>query len=366
MNKIYNSAAFILITMICFSSCKKEGTQFELHDGQFPAALTASANSVALSFANENDSVIKFDWPAVSFGENPIVSYTLQLDIPSDTTASNNWANAKNYPIDKSVFHFGFTGRILNDLFGSLGLVPGSTHDIVFRIKADVNQSNGAASTVKPAYTNTVAASITSYEPNLYVPGDYQGWDPGAAPVFTPVSGRPGMYEGYINITAGGQQYFKFTNAPDWNHTNYGDGGNGTFDTNGNAGGLSVNGPGYYELTADLNANKWTATKTTWGIIGDASPGGWNNDTEMTYDPTTQVWTATLNMIHNGSFKFRANNAWSIDFGIDGNGQIQYADNPFLGYNGSLNNLSVPEDGNYTITLDLHISQHYSFILHKN
>jgi len=366
MHKIFNKTAIMILLIAVFTSCKKSGEQFDLDHGLFPAtSLTVSANNVVLASTTENDTVLRFNFLAASFGKDPVVSYTLQMDTPADTLG-NNWGLAKNFTIANAAFKYGFLGKDLNNILNAIGLTPGTANDLVFRIKADVNQFNGTASTVIPVYTNVVPVNITSYELNLYVPGAYQGWNPAAAPIISPVNGRPGMYEGYVYITGGGTQYFKFTNAPDWNHTNYGDGGNGTFSIDGNAGGLYVNEDGYYELTADLNTNRWTATKTTWGIIGDATPGGWSNDTPMTYDPATQVWTVTADMVQNGSFKFRANNAWAIDFGIDGAGNIQYADNPFLGYNGTLNNLSVPTDGNYTITLDLHVSQHYTFILHKN
>lgn len=175
------------------------------------------------------------------------------------------------------------------------------------------------------------------------------------------MTGKPGLFEGYVAITGSGLQYFKYTNAPDWNHINYGDGGNGTFSTDGNAAGLSVPNGGYYELTANLNNNTWTATATTWSIIGDATPGGWSTDTQMTYDPVNQVWTVTAQMLSNGSFKFRANDEWVVDFGINGSGALQYADNPFFGYTAGLNNLTVPANGTYIITLDLHVSDKYTY-----
>ena len=62
-----------------------------------------------------------------------------------------------------------------------------------------------------------------------------------------------------------------------------------------------------------------------------------------------------------GSFKFRANDALVIDFGIDNSGNLQYADNPLFTYNPNRNNLTVPADGTYLITLDLHVSQHYTY-----
>lgn len=367
MRKLLYLSLIILAGSILFSSCKKDETKLELQEGKFIApGLITTAEAVILNPASENDTAFKLIWQAAAFGEAPVVTYTLQMTTPADITGGNDWGNAIDINIDRNMLRYGFTGKYLNNLLGGLGLAAGQAHDMVFRVKAAVTQNNGTASTIPVVYSNVVRVNITTYETDLYVPGEYQGWDPASAPVISPAAGLPGMYEGYVDITGTGVQYFKFTNAPDWNHTNYGDGGGGTFSTDGAAAGLSVPEPGYYELTADLNTNKWTATKTTWGIIGDASPGGWGADTQMTYDPVTQVWTATLDMIHNGSFKFRANGAWSIDFGIDADGKLKYADNPFFGYNGTLSNLTVPEDGNYTITLDLHVSGDYTYILHKN
>ncbi len=242
-----------------------------------------------------------------------------------------------------------------------LGLIADSANTVVARVVGTLD---------RPTYSNAVAFKINPYKVVvlnvLHVPGDYQGWDPPTALLIAEANDRPKMYEGYVYMAAPGQHYFKYTNAPDWNHTNYGDGGNGTFSTDGAAGGLSVPDGGYYELTADLNANKWTATKTTWAIIGDATPGGWGSDTQMMYDAANQVWKLTANMTAGGSFKFRANNQWVIDFGVDGSGKLVYADNPFFGYTPNLNNLSVPADGNYTITLDLHNAGSYTYDLHKN
>jgi hypothetical protein len=214
---------------------------------------------------------------------------------------------------------------------------------------------------VPTSYSSVISVAVTPYTTNLYVPGAYQGWLPASAPTIGPVPGDAGVFEGYVNITGSGTQDFKYTNSPDWNHTNYGDGGNGTFSTDGTAGDLTVPNGGYYELSANLNTNTWTATATTWSIIGDATPGGWNTDTQMSYNTTTQVWTVTAPMLASGSYKFRANDAWVIDFGIDNAGNLQYADNPLFTYNPNLNNLTVPANGTYLITLDLHISGKYTY-----
>lgn len=358
----------IVLLSSFIASCKKEGDTFYINDGVFPQpALTTSSDNIVLTAAAENNIAVTFNWVAANFGESPVVRYTLQLDLPSDTAGVNGWANAKNFVVGNNILTYNFIVKDLNDLLNTMGLAAGTPNDIVVRVKADVPQYNGTQSSITPIYTNALAVDITSYSLSLYIPGEYQGWNPSTAPALNPVEGRPGLYEGYVYMPGSGPKYFKYTSARDWDHINYGDGGNGTFSTDGLAAGLSVPDGGYYELTADMNNNTWTATKTTWSIIGDATPGGWNNDTQMTYDEANQVWTVTANMIAAGSFKFRANNAWIIDFGMDpSNGKLVYADNPFLGYTPGLWNFSVPTDGNYTITLDLHESQNYTYTIVKN
>jgi hypothetical protein len=363
------TAAFFFagLAMILLVSCKKDGENLVLTQGAFSSnALSASAGQVTLTSNNDGDTVIHFQWPAVSYGTRVAVTYMLQIDKISDTSGAAGWSNARSLPAGNNILRYAFAGKDLNNLSNSMGLTPGAANPVAIRIISNINQYNGSGSTVPAVYSNTVVVNVTPYGLNLYVPGGYENWDPGSAPTIGPVDGRAGLYEGYVNITGSGIQYFKYTSAPDWNHINYGDGGNGSFSTDGAAAGLSVPNGGYYELTANLNNNSWTATATTWGIIGDATPGGWSNDTPMSYDATNQVWTVTANMVQAGSFKFRANNAWSIDFGVDNSGKLVYADNPFFGYTPGLNNLTVPSDGNYTIILDLHIPGKYTYQLNKN
>ena len=235
-----------------------------------------------------------------------------------------------------------------------------------YEFTVDLNAKTWTFTKAGAATTPATSGSPSTFPEKLYVPGAYQNWKPDSAPVINQVSGSPGRYEGYINIPGSGAQSFKFTDASDWTHTNYGEGGNGKLNPDGKAEGVSVPDGGYYELTVDLNKNTWTATKTDWGFVGDSTPGGWNTDTEMTYDSVKQVWTTTTTLKQTGSFKFRANSAWVIDFGIDDSGNLQYADNPFVTYNPKLKQITVPADGNYTVTLDLHVSGDYTYSVVRN
>lgn len=221
--------------------------------------------------------------------------------------------------------------------------------------------AQGKPTNSAPAKSGATPVADKASAATLYVPGAYQDWKPATAPQIGAVSGSTTRFEGYVNFTGTGEQPFKFTDAPDWTHTNYGSGGGGALNPDGQAGGMTVPSGGYYELTADLSKKTWTATKTTWSVIGNATPGGWEKDTAMTYDPEKQVWTVTLPMKADGSFKFRANNAWKIDLGLNSDGKLEYVDNPFFDYNSSIKDLTVPDDGTYTLTLDLHVPGKYTY-----
>lgn len=366
MKNILNKLLIAASASLLFAACKKTSVLTYLADVKFPPSLTASADSVSLSPANDDSSVITFSWPNVIFPVKAPVTYSVQLDVPADTVGNNAWSNAVTIQVGKDVLSKSFQGHDLDSItLTKLGLIADSSNTVVARVVGTLDRQ---------VYSNAVTFKVKPYPPAaalkaLWVPGDYEGWNPAGAPVIREASGKPGMYEGYIYFPPGGTFQFKMTPQADWTPTAYGDatGTSGDIIVANYAGGnMSVAGAGYYELTADLNTNKWTATLTTWSIIGDATPGGWGSDTQMTYDAVNQVWTVTADMLAGGSFKFRANNQWVIDFGVDGSGNLVYADNPFFGYTPNLNNLSVSADGNYTITLDLHNAGNYTYILHKN
>ena len=68
---------------------------------------------------------------------------------------------------------------------------------------ANVNQYNGAASTIPGTFTPAVIVSVPPYTTDLFVPGAYQGRNPATAP-FLSRPRPPAMFEGYVNITGSG------------------------------------------------------------------------------------------------------------------------------------------------------------------
>ena len=351
---------FIILCAGILQSCKKDKELTVLKPVAFGSDLTVNKSAVVLSAASDSSVVVAFSWPSVSFPIKSSVTYTLQVDVPTDTVGSAAWGNATNIAIGNDVLSKSYKGKDLNILAMAMGIAAGAEGKLVFRVRAYQDRAT---------YSKAVSLNVKTYiaravYPLLYIPGDYQGWSPATAP--TAAALKPKIYEGYIFIPAGVTNYFKMTSAQDWNHINYGDAGGGNISVDGAAGGLLAPGAGYNQVSVNLNTNTWSATKTTWSILGDASPGGWSTDTQLTYNPSTQLWTVTADMLSTGSFKFRANNAWTIDFGVNADGKLAYADNPVYGYDSSVSNITVPSSGNYTLTLDLHDPSNYNYKLKKN
>ncbi|MBC6996151.1 RagB/SusD family nutrient uptake outer membrane protein [Neolewinella lacunae] len=173
----------------------------------------------------------------------------------------------------------------------------------------------------------------------LNVPGAYQGWDPANNATALAQKGDANTFEGYAYFAEAGE--FKFARGS-WDE-NYGDNeGDGTLEAGG--GNLSVAAPGYYRIYVDLNALTYSITPMQFGLIGSATPGGWDNDTDMTYNPVTGAWELEVALVGGQEIKFRANDAWDLNYGDDGA-------NGLLEQNGA--NIAIARDGVYKVSLFL-------------
>lgn len=183
---------------------------------------------------------------------------------------------------------------------------------------------------------------------NLYVPGDYQGWNPGAASALASTA-KDGNYSGYVYFN--GASGFKLTNQPDWAGTSYGDGGAGKISATG--GNLSVASDGYYLINANTVTNAYSITKTTWGVVGAFSGWGGSPDTQLTYN--NGKWTGTLILTADSELKFRANSAWDINLGDDSADGVLEGGGANLKYSA----------GTYSVVLNLSNPGYYTYSFTK-
>lgn len=185
----------------------------------------------------------------------------------------------------------------------------------------------GAGTWIVTLDMNNLSYSVG--KPVLYMKGDANGWDG-----YDYLSGEDGVkFTGFMYLNQNG---FKFTTAPDWSGTGYG----ANFDTAPDAANIVITEPaGYYLVDVDLSEKTYTLTPiTSIGIIGSASPNGWDSDVDMTYVPynkdTKEVngyWEVKNITLSAGEIKFRANDGWDISWG------------------GELDHLTTKNGGNITV-----------------
>src|SRR5690606_34509974 len=142
------------------------------------------------------------------------------------------------------------------------------------------------------AYTNIQTLTVTPYQsvqvalPLWAAPGNPQGRSPTTAPLFA--APAPYATDNAGSVWLYGQYKFVAPNAPgnfERGNTDWGD--DGTFtgilveqdEVNCNA-----TTAGYYQVWANTGTLTYGANPTECGIIGSATPGGWDSSTAMTYD----------------------------------------------------------------------------------
>ena len=146
--------------------------------------------------------------------------------------------------------------------------------------------------------------TYTVQKPILYMAGDANGWKHSDV-----LNSEDGVhYTGYMYLNQNG---FKFCTQKNWNGTNYG----GAFFGESEDNIMMTQEAGFYQVDVDLSAKTYTLTPFTIGIIGNATPKGWDGDTDMTYNPEERCWELKDVTLNDGEMKFRHTNDWSLSWG---------------------------------------------------
>jgi starch-binding outer membrane protein SusE/F len=328
----------VLVSIVLLASCKKDETRAILSDSPVAPAITNLTEGASIVLKQEDANVpILLVWTPSDFGYDASVTYTVQMD-----KQGNDFAD----PLPLGSISNGDTVTIsTNDLNNKLLGMKGDPEDptpmaVEIRVKASVS------TTLDPVYSAAVKQTITAYYipivyPIIHVPGSYQGWNPADETTVIASLKSNNIYEGYLWIGTDNAE-FKYTEGPNWD-VNWGDdGANGSLEKGG-ANIQTALPAGYYKLNVDLNDKTHAFLRTEWGLIGSATPGGWDSDQNMTYDEATRTWKITVNLVA-GEIKFRANDGWDLNYGDTGANGILDAGG---------DNIAVTDAGNYTITLDL-------------
>ena len=349
MKKILTLALFAALFI---AACTEKDKEPILNPGAAPL-ITSPATGTSFVLADSTAAQIfkVFEWTAADFGFKAGINYTLELD-----KAGNNFANAVTVGSLNALSLANITNERINTIMLTKDLPDAEFSNVEFRVVAKL----GSDATLPVLISPTVTLQVRPYTvainyPQLQVPGSYQtpnAWDPTNNNTVIFSARSDDKYEGYIYYSIADAKY-KFTKGLGWD-ANWGDtNADGTLDPNGTD--IPLVEAGVYKLNVDLNALTHTYIKTDWGLIGSATPSGWDSDQNLIYDPVTNKWTITVDLVP-GDIKFRANDAWDINLGDTGaNKKMEYGGD----------NIAVVEAGNYTIELNLGVAV-YTYKITKN
>lgn len=170
-------------------------------------------------------------------------------------------------------------------------------------------------------YIASNGGSTASY-PKIYIPNSTQDFDATDTDFsLTSVNGDK-VYEGHVYFPEDGGEFF-ITKFPGSNPQVLGDSDNdGILETNGDN--IKLTQSGLYFVKVDLNDNSYSFERRQWSVIGDATPGGADNDIEMQFDTELNAFYVNTNL-EVGSLKFRSNGNWDINMGdAEQDGLLEY------------------------------------------
>ena len=331
---------------LLFGACDEEMEKVTISSDPISPALTGPGENAFTFVLADKDNLIEFTWDESDFGFDASITYSIEAALGTTFADSvvllSGQGSAGSTSVDE-----------VNTALLGLGLPIGELATVYVRVVATINDHVEALSSEAMTFKTTPYETIY---PVIYVPGAYQGWSPGAEVGRLYSYGFNSVYEGILRIveTADNNGEFKLTPEASWDEawggslTLEGKNYSGTTDGGDN---FKVE-PGTYKLKVDVNAQTISLEPTDdWGIIGDATPGGWDADTDMTYNGQKQAWEITTDLLA-GELKFRANDGWDLNYGDTGaDGTIEAGGD----------NIAVTA-GNYTIRLDLN-NEKYELII---
>lgn len=166
-----------------------------------------------------------------------------------------------------------------------------------------------------------------------------------------------GLFDCFVNLENGAS--FKFVDQD--TQTEYGSDDvetttddKGNVVTSGTIGNGAITIPaGLYRISADIKFGTLQIVKiNSMGMIGAATPNGWNAELPMEYDATTNTYSVVTTLTQDGEYKFRANDNWG--FAIDKNGDFR---------DGGDNMVFEKETGEYKVVLDVNSHPYTAKIL---
>lgn len=326
------------IALLSFSACTQDDdivfvAQPDPEEIQFSNSFQ---NTYVLPSGNPDNLAERFVWNEVDFNAPTTITYELQGSADEAFGDFMVIGSTDNNNLGVSI------GQ-MRDLAEDAGLdndpeteAP-NTGSVYFKVRAFAGDGEGNA---LEEFSETIGLNVELPEAEeegeapkmeLYLVGDATaaGWDPANnnTPLFRDGENENIYYfEG--RFAGGGDiEGFKFLQTtawqPQWGLSNGELTNSDILGNDPNA--FPVEDDAYYSLMVNVDEMTYTweeidesaaEVQTNIGIIGDATPGAWDDDTDMTQSEfNPHIWYIEGIELTDGEAKFRADDAWDLDWG---------------------------------------------------
>ena len=276
MKKIFGNLIMLLCALTALVSCDESGDKIYL-DGFKASNLMASASDVALSVDNSKDIVLSMAWqnPTLLSSDDTKPAGNGTLLTYLQASASENFDAVKEYTV--SNLSKAFVGTDLNAVAKDLGLTPGESAPLYFRIKSQMGANMDAA------YSNVCQVNVTPYLIDMsYINILDKDKDNVLTHLYSPAS--DGIYTGYMNASAWFNFYGKENDGTVWGNSAT----DGTFAIDNTESAWNFWFPGVagiYYTVIDTKAKEWKATLLKTVKL---------NGEDMTYDAPNYAWVKVV------------------------------------------------------------------------
>ncbi len=358
MKNIFKIASLALVLFSAFS-CENDDQMIVSSTGGPELLTPTSGASYVLLPENAASEATTLVWNHASFDTQTVANYDVEVAV----AGTNFETIAFTQRTPNSARFLVWTVENLNSVALAAGFEPFTEGELDIRVKSSLGDTGA-----ETEYSNVITIKVTGYTtetPKLYVIGDFleasgygANWTTNETlPALASSGFGQTDFEGYVFMNQATSE-FKLLPTNTSFEGDYGDDGSfsGILLQEGESN-IAITGAGYYWIKANTQSLTYSVQKTSWAITGSATPLGWPDggimDQDMTYNPTTKKWEITIVLTAGNEFKFRANDAWEINYGDAG------ADGVLDFNNGT--NMSIATTGTYKVELDLSNPRAYTY-----
>lgn len=377
MKQIFKLLFLAAGILFMYSSCKKTEALPYFTNGT-ATVLSSSVSSIVPLTADSNKVGLTLNWTSPKYAtDSSNVKYVIEID-----SSGRNFAKAVTKTVAGKLSTT-YTNKELNAILLAYGFAFNKAYDVDVRVTSSYSNNN------EQYKSNTVKIKMTPYlipptvnppaSGRLFIVGGATdgGWN-NPVPVPTQEFGKLDSltYVGVFNLSAAGEYLILPVNG-DWSNkfsvatksaAGLSAGGDFGYNLSDNFPGPAV--AGMYLITVDFQHGKFTvipykgaAIPANLYIVGDATPGSWNNPVPVPTQQFTrlnsiQYQIATLPIIAGKSYLFLPKNGdWGNKYAVNDNTIAGLADGGYIGYNASQNIPGPAVAGNYKIDVNFGVSK---------